>query len=110
MHLTLEKKGTLYIILLSGTGEYGDEIRLPDLIHKVLHENPTTIALSLAGMDTLNSAAMAAVLNALKVTDSTTIELLLYGANQNVSMLLEKVFLKEYVPILSEDEFNERYL
>ncbi len=110
MHLTLEKKGTLFIILLTGTGEYGDEIRLPNLIQKLLNENPSTIALSLTGMDTLNSAAMAAVLNALKVTDRSTIELLLYGANQNVSMLLEKVFLKEYVPILSEVEFNERYL
>lgn len=110
MHLSLEKRGTLFIIELTGTGEYGDEIKLPNYIEKIMHNNPSTIALSLAGMDTLNSAAMAAVLNALKITDTSTVDLLLFGANQNISMLLEKVFLKEYVPVLSEEEFTERYL
>ena len=110
MHLSLEKRGTLFIIELTGTGEYGDEIKLPNYIEKSLRDNPSTIALNLCGMDTLNSAAMAAVLNALKVTDISTVELILFGANQNISMLLEKVFLKEYIPILSEEEFTEQYL
>ncbi len=110
MHLSLEKKGTLFIIELTGTGEYGDEIKLPNYIEKIMRDDPSTIALNLSGMDTLNSAAMAAVLNALKVTDKSQVELLLFGANQNISVLFEKVFLKEYVPVLSEEEFHTRYL
>ncbi len=98
------------IIHLSGLFEYHDESKLMTAMRRSVGEGPDIVAIDLAGVDNLNSACMAALLNMLKIADEARQQFMLYGMNTRVHTLIEKVFSRDYVPLLSTEEFNERYL
>ncbi len=110
MDLNYNSQGKVLIIELSGLFEYSDEAKLQRFIRNGLNEKPSVLALELVNVDSINSAGIAALLSILKLSDESKVELVLYGMNQKVMHLLEKVFSQDLVPLLSEEEFRIKYL
>ncbi len=109
MEISYVKNPNVMIIHLTGLFEYHDEAKIINFIRERIKEAPTTIAFNLVKVDTINSAGIAALLSALKIADENGINFLLYGMNQKVLMLLEKVFSRDFVQLLTEEEFRERF-
>lgn len=110
MEITRSAAKNVAIIHLSGLFEYHDEAKLLSAMRESVGSRPDIVAIDLAGVDNLNSACMAALLNMLKISDEARIQFMLYGMNSRVHMLIEKVFSRDYVPLLTTEEFTERYL
>ncbi|HSV97414.1 MAG TPA: STAS domain-containing protein [Spirochaetota bacterium] len=110
MEITRSTGRKVAIIHLSGIFEYHDESKLLTAMRHSVEEAPDLVAIDLAGVDNLNSACMAALLSMLKIADEARLHFILYGMNARVHMLIEKVFSRDYVPLLSTEEFAERYL
>ena len=49
---------------------------------------------------------MAALLSMLKMADEKRIDFVIFAMNQKIQILLEKVFARNYVPLLTEEEFR----
>jgi anti-anti-sigma factor len=109
MEFVARKKGKLLILRLSGVFEYSDEARVSSLLRDNFSAEISTIAVDLTNIDTINSSGVATILTLLRMSDDKKIEFVLYGMNQKVLMLLEKVFTNDYVPLLTEEEFAARY-
>ena len=110
MEISYSTKKNVIIIHLTGLFEYHDETKVSNLINERIREKPSAIAIDLTGVDTINSSGVAALLSILKAADENRIDFVLYGMNPKVLMLLEKVFSRDFVPLLTEEEFTERYL
>ncbi|HNU90462.1 MAG TPA: STAS domain-containing protein [Spirochaetota bacterium] len=110
MEISRSTAKNVEIIHLSGLFEYHDEAKLLAAMRQSVEIRPDLIALDLAGVDNLNSACMAALLNMLKIADEARIHFVLYGMNSRVHLLIEKVFSRDFVPLLTTKEFTERYL
>jgi len=110
MEITRSAARNVAIIHLSGLFEYHDEAKLLSAMRESVGSRPDIVAIDLAGVDNLNSACMASLLNMLKISDEARIQFILYGMNSRVHMLIEKVFSRDYVPLLTTEEFTERYL
>lgn len=110
MEISYSTKKNIIIIHLTGLFEYHDETKVTNLINERIREKPSAIAIDLTRVDTINSSGVAALLSILKAADEGRIDFVLYGMNSKVLMLLEKVFSRDFVPLLTEEEFTERYL
>jgi anti-anti-sigma factor len=109
MDISYSKKPNVLIIYLAGLFEYHDEAKIINFMHERVKEAPSTIAVDLTRVDTINSAGIAALLSILRIADENRINFVLYGMNQKVLLLLEKVFSRDFVPLLSEEEFRDRF-
>ncbi len=103
-------KESVAILHLSGQFGYSDEKRLADSTEEVMKHAPSTVAVDASKMDYINSIGVAALFGVLKIADEAGAEFVIYGANANATIILEKVFENDFVPILSEEEFTRKYL
>lgn len=110
MDVSYTKKGDLIVVHFSGFFEYYDEGKLVSFVQARVAEKPRIIAMDLTRVDTINSSGIATMLTILKMVDESRIDFLFYGMNQKVLLLLEKVFSNDFVPLLTEEEFKEKYL
>jgi anti-anti-sigma factor len=110
MDITTSRAGTVCIIHLSGLFEYPDEAKLVNTVQAAIESAPSTIGIDMLRIDTINSSGIATLITTLKLADEAKIDFLLFGMNAKVLLLLEKVFARDFVPLLTEEEFNARYL
>ncbi len=103
-------KNRVAILHLSGQFGYSDEKRLADITESLVKETPSVIAIDATKVDYVNSIGVAALFGILKIVDEAGAEFVIFGANANTTVILEKVFENDFVPILSEEEFNKKYL
>ncbi len=99
----------IVIITISGFGEYGDDVKLKNFIEKFLPENISTVAINFSQVDTINSAAIAALINLIKYGDEHNFDVVFFGANDKIYMILERALPKYSMNILTEDELYKRY-
>jgi len=99
----------MIIIHLSGIGDYGDDERVKKLINSLVKENISKIVLDFKNIDTINSAAVAAIIYLLKYTDERLIDIIFVGANDKVVLILERAMPKYLVNVITEDEFYKLY-
>lgn len=98
------------ILHLSGQFGYSDEKRLADLTESLIKDGPSVVAIDATKIDYVNSIGVAALFGVLKIVDEIGAEFVIFGANSNTTIILEKVFENDFVPILGEDEFKRKYL
>lgn len=110
MDATYTRIGNTVILHLTGICDYGDDVKLLNLTEKAAGEAHTTIAIDLTKMDYINSIGIASLLSILKHTDQNNMDFVLYGMNQKIMLILEKVFVNNFVPLLTEQEFRAKYL
>jgi len=110
MDLQHSMKGTVAVIHLTGQFGYSDEKRLTDLAGQIAEKTPSAIAVDVSRVDYVNSIGIAALFAVMKAADDINSEFVIYGMNQNVMVILEKVFENDFVPLLSEEEFRRKYL
>ncbi len=103
-------KNGVAILHLSGQFGYSDEKRLSDLTESLIKDNPSVLAIDATKIDYVNSIGVAALFGILKIVDEMGAQFVIFGANTNTTVILEKVFENDFVPILSEEEFNKKYL
>lgn len=103
-------KNRVAILHLSGQFGYSDEKRLADLTESLIKDNPSVVAIDATKIDYINSIGVAALFGILKIVDEVGAEFVVFGANANTTVILEKVFENDFVPILSEEEFKRKYL
>ncbi len=110
MDMQYSMEGDVAVIRLSGQFGYGDEKRLTDMAEQVAEASPSTIAIDVTRVDYVNSIGIAALFTAMKAADDINSEFVIFGMNQNVVVILEKVFENDFVPLLTEEEFRKKYL
>ncbi len=110
MLVNYTKSGKVLVFHLSGLFEFHDEAKLMSAMREKLDDNLSVIGVDLMHVENLNSAAMAALLSMLKMADEKRIDFVIFAMNQKIQILLEKVFARNYVPLLTEEEFRSRYL
>jgi anti-anti-sigma factor len=110
MEISTSRTSAVCIIHLSGLFEYPDEAKLVNTVRTAIESSPSTIAVDMIRIDTINSSGIATLITTLKLADEAQIDFLLYGMNAKVLLLLEKVFARDFVPLLTEEEFKARYL
>jgi anti-anti-sigma factor len=98
------------VIHVSGQFGYSDEKRLTDMIDTLASEGVPVIAVDTTRLDYVNSLGVGAFFSMMRRADELSCEFVVYGMNPNVLMVLEKVFEKELVPLLTVDDFNGKYL
>lgn len=109
MNFTHNSYTNLVIITITGIGEYGDDVKLTKFVEKLLPENITTVAINFSQVDTINSAAVAALINLIKYGDEHNFDVVFFGANDKIYMILERALPKYSMNILTEDELYKRY-
>jgi anti-anti-sigma factor len=102
--------GGVAIIKLTGQFGYSDEKRLSDISTEIIGQSPSTIAIDVSRVDYVNSIGIAALFVVMKSADDINSEFVIFGMNQNVMVILEKVFENDFVPLLSEEDFKRKYL
>jgi anti-anti-sigma factor len=110
MDISYQKQGGILTFHFSGLFEYQDESKLDHLCKNIISENPETVAIDMTKIESINSAGVAAMLSMLRIVDEKKIDFVIFGMNQRVQLVLEKVFIHDYIPLLSEEEFREKYL
>ncbi|HPA72724.1 MAG: STAS domain-containing protein [Spirochaetes bacterium] len=103
-------RGDVAVIHLVGQFGYSDEKRLTDLAGTIAEKTPSTIAVDVSKVDYVNSIGIASLFAVMKAADDINSEFVIFGMNQNVMVILEKVFENDFVPLLSEEEFTRKYL
>ncbi len=99
----------LIVLHISGIGEYGDDVKIIKYIEKLLHENISTIAINFSHVDTINSAAVAAIINLIKYGDEHSFDVVFFGANDKIYMILDRALPKYSMNIFTEEDFYNRY-
>jgi anti-anti-sigma regulatory factor len=102
--------GSLNIIHLDGQFAYGDDKRLSEFTTEIASKGQSTIAIDITKMTYLSSTEISSLMALLKIADEYKCEFLIYGINQGILAVLEKIFSHNYIPVLTEEEFKERYL
>ncbi len=110
MEIHTTRSGNTSIIALDGQFSYGDDKRLTDLTVRCADEGATVIAVDVSRLNYLSSSGIAAILGMLKAADEKKSEFVLFGMNQKVTLIMEKVFSHDFVPLLTEEEFKRKYL
>ena len=110
MDIQHSMRGEVAIIQLAGQFGYSDEKRLTDAAGELAEKTPSTIAIDVSRVDYVNSIGIAALFAVMKAADDINSEFVIFGMNQNVMVILEKVFENDFVPLLSEEEFKRKYL
>lgn len=110
MDIQHSMRGEVAIIQLAGQFGYSDEKRLTDVSGELAEKTPSTIAIDVSRVDYVNSIGIAALFAVMKAADDINSEFVIFGMNQNVMVILEKVFENDFVPLLSEEEFKRKYL
>lgn len=100
---------TTAVLSLTGIGEYGDDVKIIKSIAKLVDENISTVAVDFTNIDTINSAAVAAILYLLKYADKHSFDVVFFGANDKIFMLLERAMPKYSINIFTENDFYKRY-
>ena len=109
MNFTHTRYSDLVIITITGIGEYGDDVKLLKVVEKFIPEKISTIAINFSQVDTINSAAVAAILYLLKYGDEHNFDVVFFAANDKIYMILERALPKYSINIFTEDEFHKRY-
>ncbi len=109
MNFTYTHYSELVIVTITGIGEYGDDVKLLKLIEKLIPEKISTVAINFSQVDTINSAAVAAILYLLKYGDEHNFDVVFYGANDKIYIILERALPKYSINIFTEDEFYKQY-
>ncbi len=99
----------LVIITVIGIGEYGDDVKLIKLVENLIPGKISTVAINFSQVDTINSAAVAAILYLLKYGDEHNFDVVFFAANDKISMILERALPKYSVNIFTENEFYKKY-
>ena len=110
MNISRSINGNTAIINLAGQFTFFDDRKFLDMAREVLHQNPYTLAINVSNLPHMNSTLIANFLTIFQLASVNETEFLIYGMNQNVLSILEKVFLNGTVPLLTEDEFSKKYL
>lgn len=110
MDVSYQKTGGVLTFHFSGLFEYHDEAKLNHLSRNIMSENPETVAIDMTRIESINSAGVAALISMLRIVDEQKINFVIFGMNQKVQLLLEKAFTHDFIPLLSEEEFREKYL
>ena len=108
VHCTIKNEVALFH--LTGQFGYGDEKRLTDIGIDVIDNGARILAVDTTKLDYVNSIGVATLFSMVRFADDNNCEFVIYGMNRNVEMVLQKVFEKDYVPLLTEDEFKRKYL
>lgn len=109
MNFTHTRYSDLVIITITGIGEYGDDVKLIKTVEKFIPEKIATVAINFSNVDTINSAAVAAILYLLKYGDDHNFDLVFFAANDKICMILERALPKYSINIFTQDEFYKRY-
>ncbi|MCX8122696.1 MAG: STAS domain-containing protein [Spirochaetes bacterium] len=109
MNFTHNSYADVIILTITGIGEYGDDVKLIKYIEKLLPEKISTVAINFSQVDTINSAAVAAIINLLKFGDNHNFDVVFFGANDKIYMILERALPKYAINIFTEDELYKRY-
>jgi anti-anti-sigma factor len=102
-------KARMGIIQLSGPSVMGDDKKISEAARDMA-VNGYNIALDITKLSFISSAGIASVLPLIKVADENKCQLVIYGNNQGLLMMLDKVFSHNYIPVITEDEFRTQYL
>lgn len=97
------------VIHLSGIGDYGDDEKIIKLLNNIVNERILTIALDFKNIDTINSAAVAAIVYLLKYSDERMLDIIFINPNDKVLLIIERALPKYFVNVITEDEFYNRY-
>ncbi|HON80407.1 MAG TPA: hypothetical protein PK544_18095 [Spirochaetota bacterium] len=108
VHYTIKNNVALFHV--TGQFGYGDEKRLIDIGIKTIDSGARIMALDTTKLDYVNSIGVAALFSMVRFADDNNCEFVVFGMNRNVEMVLQKVFEKDYVPLLTEEEFTRKYL
>ncbi|HQO01938.1 MAG TPA: STAS domain-containing protein [Spirochaetota bacterium] len=103
-------RNDIAIFHVTGQFGYGDEKRLVDIGIKVIDSGARILAVDTTKLDYVNSLGVAALFSMVRFADDNNCEFVIYGMNRNVEMVLQKVFEKDYVPLLTEEAFTSKYL
>jgi anti-anti-sigma regulatory factor len=103
-------RNDIAIFHITGQFGYGDEKRLVDIGIKVIDSGARILAVDTTKLDYVNSLGVAALFSMVRFADDNNCEFVIFGMNRNVEMVLQKVFEKDYVPLLTEDDFTSKYL
>ena len=103
-------RNDIAIFHVTGQFGYGDEKRLVDIGTKVIDSGARILAVDTTKLDYVNSLGVAALFSMVRFADDNNCEFVIYGMNRNVEMVLQKVFEKDYVPLLTEEAFTSKYL
>ncbi|MCX7679437.1 MAG: STAS domain-containing protein [Spirochaetes bacterium] len=98
------------ILHLVGQFAYGDEKRISDIATEILQQPLSVLAIDVSRVENINSIGVASLFSVLKIVDEYGVDFVIYGAKANVSLILDKVFENDFVPILTEEEFTRRFL
>ncbi|MEJ5362338.1 MAG: STAS domain-containing protein [Spirochaetota bacterium] len=109
MNFTYAHYSDLVIITITGIGEYGDDVKLIKLIEKLIPEKISTVAINFSQVDTINSAAVAAIMYLVKYGDEHNFDVVFFAANDKIYMILERALPKYSINIFTEDEFYKKY-
>jgi anti-anti-sigma regulatory factor len=109
MNFTHTRYSDLVIVTITGIGEYGDDVKLIKLIEKLIPEKISTVAINFSQVDTINSAAVAAIMYLLKYGDENNFDIVFFAANDKIYMILERALPKYSMNIFTEDEFYKKY-
>ena len=98
------------VIHVSGQFGYSDEKRLSEMVDALASDGAPVIAVDTTRLDYVNSLGVGSFFSMMRRADELNCEFVVYGMNPNVLMVLEKVFEKEMVPLLTVEDFNSKYL
>jgi anti-anti-sigma regulatory factor len=81
-----------------------------DTASSIAEEDLSAIAVDVSKLESINSLGIASLYSIMKIADETGCEYVIYGLSQKMQSILGKVFVNNYVPLLSEDDFRSKYL
>jgi anti-anti-sigma regulatory factor len=109
VNFTSNRYDDIVIINIAGIGEYGDDVKLIKYMEKLLDNKLYIVAVNFSDVDTINSAAVAALVYLLKYGDEHGFDVAFFGANDKIIMILERALPKYAINIFTEEEFYKRF-
>lgn len=110
MNITQENAGDTIILHCSGKIDFIDEKTLLEKTQAIMKEELLTLAIDLAGVEVLDSRGIASLISILNICVEHNVEMVIYGMQNRVVTILERVFPSGKVEILSTEEFNRIYI
>jgi len=109
VNFTSNRYDDIVIINIAGIGEYGDDVKLIKYMEKLLDNKLYIVAVNFSDVDTINSAAVAALVYLLKYGDEHGFDVAFFGANDKIIMILERALPKYAINIFTEEEFYKHF-
>ncbi len=110
MEIVYSKNKNVAIININGHFDYGDDKHLVDTAASIANQSLSAIAIDVSKLESINSIGIASLYSIMKIADEVGCEYVIFGLNQKLTSILGKVFINNYVPLLTEEDFKIKYL